>query len=138
MYNHQSKKTAVAWGEWLNTFLWDYFSTITYRVDIKPVRNMKIIEGLVEFLRKRKNHFLLFWVMEFTHAGNTHNHFLVQGEGLDELINEYFLSKGLVDKRFVSHEGYNKSKGASFYVVKYITSKKTEYDLIQHGDTKMV
>ena len=39
MYTQQESKTVKAMGNWLGKTKWDYFSTITYRYDVKAKQN---------------------------------------------------------------------------------------------------
>ena len=51
MYTPQQSKIVTSMGNWLAETKWDYFSTITYRYDIKAKQNFKIMTGLEEYLK---------------------------------------------------------------------------------------
>ena len=117
------------YGQWLSTFKWDLFSTITYKHIIKRRRNRQIMSSIVNSLNKLEIKHNIFWIMEYTsHGHQTHNHMLIEGEGVKEEIDRYLKDKNLVDDRFVKHISYNSSLGANYYVTKYISSDDIEYD----------
>ena len=41
MYTPQQSKIVTSMGNWLGKTKWDYFSTITYRYDIKAKQNYR-------------------------------------------------------------------------------------------------
>ena len=123
MYTNNTAQLVKGWGNWLNETSWDYFTTITYKYDIKPKRNERIMFDLERSLRSRLKSFKVFWVMEHTSNNyQTHNHLLIKGNGIKEEVNNYLKNKRLVDKRFVKHLEYEKELGATFYVSKFIKS----------------
>ena len=65
MYTPKEKRLVTAWAKTLQRTDWDIFSTITYKHDIKPIQNEKIMYGLEKYLKSLKIKFNLFWVMEF-------------------------------------------------------------------------
>ena len=96
MYTPQQSKIVTSMGNWLGKTKWDYFSTITYRYDIKAKQNFKIMTGLEEYLKSLDKPFNMFWVTEFTNYNyNTHNHLLLKGDIAGD-INYHLRSKGLI------------------------------------------
>lgn len=131
MYTTKSKQLVKGWGNWLGTIPWDYFSTITYRVDVSSRRNETIMFSLEKHLSRCLTRYMVFWVMEQTYKNHhTHNHILIQGENTLECIEKYLTERSLVDKRFIKHEKYNKDLGASFYLSKGIHSPNARYGFI--------
>ena len=115
-------------GNWLAETKWDYFSTITYRYDVKAKQNLRIMTGLEEYLKSLDKPFNMFWVTEYTNYNyNTHNHLLVKGDILGD-INSHLKSKSLIGKH-VKHLPYEKS--ASMYVSKFICDEKTNYGFVK-------
>ena len=117
MYTPQQSKIVTSMGNWLGKTKWDYFSTITYRYDIKPKQNYRIMKGLERYLERLNKPFNMFWVTEFTNYNyNTHNHLLVKGDIVGD-INSHLRSKSLIGSH-VKHLPYEKS--ASMYLSMYV------------------
>ena len=128
MYTQQQSQTVRAMGNWLAETKWDYFSTITYRYDVKAKQNFKIMTGLEEYLNSLNKPFNMFWVTEYTNYNyNTHNHLLVKGDIVGD-INSHLKSKSLIGDH-VKHLPYEKS--ASMYVSKFICDEKTNYGFVK-------
>ena len=128
MYTPQQSKIVTSMGNWLGKTKWDYFSTITYRYDVKAKQNYKIMTGLEEYLKSLDKPFNMFWVTEFTNYNyNTHNHLLVKGDIAGD-INSHLRSKSLIGSH-VKHLPYE--KGAAMYVSKFICDEKTEYGFVK-------
>ena len=128
MYSPQQSKIVTTMGNWLAKTKWDYFSTITYRYDVKAKQNYKIMTGLEEYLKTLKKPFNMFWVTEYTNYNyNTHNHLLVKGDIVGD-INSHLKSKSLIGSH-VKHLPYEKS--ASMYVSKFICDDKIDYGFIK-------
>ena len=128
MYTQQQSQTVRAMGNWLAETKWDYFSTITYRYDIKAKQNYKIMTGLEEYLNSLDKPFSMFWVTEFTNYNyNTHNHLFLKGDIVGD-INSHLRSKSLIGDH-VKHLPYE--KGASMYVSKYVCDTKIDYGFVK-------
>ena len=128
MYTPQQSKIVTTMGNWLGKTKWDYFSTITYRYDIKAKQNFKIMTDLERHLMTLKKPFNMFWVTEYTNYNyNTHNHLLVKGDIVGD-INYHLRSKSLIGDH-VKHLPYEKS--ASMYVSKFICDDKTNYGFVK-------
>tara|TARA_B110000008_G_C16927442_1_gene547334 strand:+ start:574 stop:960 length:387 start_codon:yes stop_codon:yes gene_type:complete len=119
-----------SYGDWLGKTDWDYFSTFTYRFDIKQKQNERLMSGLRENLNSSTLSPLIFYVTEYTnYSYNTHNHMLIKGDGVKDRVESYFRDKKLLYGNVV-HYPYEKSLGANYYVTKYIGSDKIEWDVI--------
>ena len=130
MYTHQQSQTVKQMSNWLVQTKWDYFSTITYRYDIKSKQNLRIMTGLEDYLKSLRKPFNMFWVTEFTNYNyNTHNHLLVKGDIVDN-INYHLKSKSLIGDH-VKHLPYEES--ASTYVSKYICDTKTNWGIVNNN-----
>ena len=129
MYTPQQSKTVMNYANWLAETKWDIFSTITYRYDIKPKQNYKVMTDLERYLMTLDKPFNMFWVTEFTNYDyNTHNHLLHQG-GITRDIEYYLRSQSLIGKH-VKHLPYE--EGASMYVSKFICDEKVNYNIIKN------
>ena len=113
------------WGKWLGTESWDYFTTITYKHNVSVKSNYRIMDRLEKSLDKTMLKMRMFWIMEYSNYGSTHNHLLLKGENINYEVDSYLKKSNLVDNRFVKHIAYNSSKGANYYVCKYIGSDDT-------------
>ena len=128
MYTNKQREIVKSMGNWLGGMPWDIFSTITYRYDIKPKQNFRIMKGLERYLEKLKKPFSMFWVTEYTNYDyNTHNHLLVKGDIVGD-INYHLKSKSLIGDH-VKHLPYEKS--ASMYVSKFICDDKIDYNFVK-------
>lgn len=128
MYTPQQSEIVTSMSNWLCKTKWDYFSTITYRYDVKAKQNYKIMTGLEEYLKSLDKPFNMFWVTEYTNYNyNTHNHLLVKGDIIDN-INYHLKSKSLIGDQ-VKHLPYEKS--ASMYVSKYVCDTKTNWGFVK-------
>ena len=128
MYTQQQSKIVTSMGNWLGKTKWDYFSTITYRYDVKAKQNFKIMTGLEEYLKTLDKPFNMFWVTEYTNYNyNTHNHLLLKGDIVGD-INYHLKSKSLIGNH-VKHLPYEKS--ASIYVSKFICDNKIDYGFVK-------
>ena len=115
------------WGKWLGTENWDYFTTITYKHNVSVKSNYRIMDRLEKSLDKTMLKMRMFWIMEYSNYGSTHNHLLLKGDNINYEVDSYLKKSNLVDKRFVKHIAYNSSKGANYYVCKYIGADDIEY-----------
>ena len=52
VYNMNNRQIVKAYGDWLGETDWDYFSTFTYRYDVKKRQNERLMSGLRENLKK--------------------------------------------------------------------------------------
>ena len=130
MYKQQQSQTVRAMGNWLGSMSWDIFSTITYRYDIKPKQNYRIMKGLERYLESLRKPFNMFWVTEYTNYNyNTHNHLLLKGDIVGD-INYHLKSKSLIGDH-VQHLPYE--EGANMYVAKYICDEKVNYNMIKNS-----
>ena len=110
------------WGKWLGMENWDYFTTITYKHNVSVKSNYRIMDRLEKSLDKTMLKIRMFWIMEYSNYGSTHNHLLLKGENINYEVDSYLKKSNLVDNRFVKHIAYNSSLGANYYVCKYIIS----------------
>ena len=130
MYTPQQSQTVKQMSNWLAKTKWDYFSTITYRYDVKSKQNFRIMTGLEDYLKSLRKPFNMFWVTEFTNYNyNTHNHLLVKGDIVDN-INSHLKSKSLIGDH-VKHLPYEES--ASTYISKYICDTKTNWGIVNNN-----
>ena len=129
MYTQQQSKIVKSMGKWLGSMPWDIFSTITYRYDVKPKQNYRIMTRLEKYLKSLRKPFNLFWVTEFTNYNyNTHNHLLLKGDIVGD-INYHLKSKSLIGDH-VQHLPYRKE--SSIYVSKFIYDEKVNYNIVKN------
>ena len=129
MYTTQQSNVVRGYAQWLQQTTWDIFSTVTYRHDIKPKQNFRIMTALEKYLQTLKKPFKMFWVMEHTnYRTSTHNHLLIKGEGVEQEVEYHLRSKGLITDH-VKHLPYE--EGASLYVAKYLYDPESIYDIVE-------
>ena len=130
MYLNNQSQTVRAMGNWLGGMPWDIFSTITYRYDVKPKQNYRVMTDLEKHLMTLDKPFNLFWVTEYTNYDyNTHNHLLSKGDIIED-INYHLKSKSLIGDH-IKHLPYE--EGASMYVSKFICDEKVNYNMIKNS-----
>ena len=116
-------------GKFLNTKDWDYFTTLTYKWDVKENQNRRNMDRLVNYLKMKGLVYSMFWVSEWHRSGTAmHNHLLVKGDIITE-IDKYWVSNNLGIKKYLKHMKYEKDKGAPFYLTKYL-DKEVDYDYV--------
>ena len=117
------------YGKFLNTQDWDYFTTLTYKWDVKQKQNRTYMDRLVDNIKMTGLSFSMFWVSEWHRSGtSTHNHLLVKGDIITS-IDQYWSKNNLGSKKYNQHIVYERDKGASFYLTKYI-DKNVDYDYV--------
>ncbi|MDC0201865.1 hypothetical protein OAJ56_01400 [Flavobacteriales bacterium] len=122
-------KLARAYGDLLMKEDWSYFSTLTYKWNVKPKANRINMDRLASSLNVIDKRYTMFWAAEWHTTGiSLHNHLLVKGD-ITQDIDRFWTSNRLSDKKFISHIKYEKDKGANFYVSKYL-DKNIDYDYI--------
>ena len=115
--------TVNEYGKWLNKTNWDYFGTLTYKYGMNKRKNRTIMTGLTDSLKSYGLAFNMYWVFE--NYGHPHNHFLLKGSDI-ELVESYWKGKGHAN----DIQQYDSSKGASWYVTKYIENG-VDWDIIE-------
>ena len=86
------------WGKWLGTESWDYFTTITYKHNVSVKSNYRIMDRLEKSLDKTMLKMRMFWIMEYSNYGSTHNHLLLKGENINYEVDSYLKKSNLVCK----------------------------------------
>ena len=133
-------KQSIEMGKWLNDsiFNWNFFCTFTtqYKLTMKSARRM--MERLYSSVKAEYPDAQLYWVAEpFSTSRCYHIHALI---GLNDNSNEgkYFILKiwkkisasksGYKSNRATVY-GYDKNKGANYYVAKYLDHNDTDSDI---------
>ncbi len=122
------------WGKWLSETMWDYFSTITFKFDMKPNQSLNHLRMIEKRLVKLDISYKFFYVVEKISRVQSHIHMLLKGKRVKVEVDKYLKEKNLVNPKFVKHLNYDRSKGASYYIVKYIENKELDYDMIFSDD----
>lgn len=138
---NQNKPMAVIYGDWLNKTEWTYFCTFTtrYSLSVKSARRAMIRLNdflITQYSFKTK----IFWVAEPFDTGDSyHLHALLKIEGKATENLKYYIkkawqiiSKGRYGKEY--HQTilrpYEPSKGAHFYMAKYLHRPDSDYDVL--------
>ena len=119
----------TAYANFLNTQQWDYFTTLTYKWDVKQKQNRMNMDRMVGKLQESDTNFNMFWISEWHRSGTSvHSHLLTKGIDIT-LIDKYWSNSNLGYKKFNDHKVYERDKGATFYMAKYI-DKEVDYDYV--------
>ena len=119
VFKMNNRQIVKAYGDWLGETDWDYFSTFTYRYDVKKRQNERLMSGLRENLQTSGLDHHIFYVTEYTNYNyNTHNHMLIKGEGVNETVESYLRAPSIQQCCSL----YEKTLGANYYVTKFIGS----------------
>tara|TARA_Y100001968_G_C19409060_1_gene745318 strand:- start:1584 stop:1982 length:399 start_codon:yes stop_codon:yes gene_type:complete len=130
MYTANTAQLVKEWGNWLGEEQWDYFSTYTYRYDIGVNQNYNMMQEIEKALIESSLDYKVFYVTEFSgYKTSTHNHMLIKGIGVIDIIELCLRSKGYITDK-VKIEPYEKDKGANYYICKYICSEDIHYDFM--------
>ena len=87
------------------------------------------MERLEKSLGKSMTQAKMFRIMEYSNDKSTHIHLLLEDDGIKYEVDKYLKKSNLVDSRFVKYIAYNSSKGANYYVCKYIGLDVIEYGI---------
>ena len=123
-------KLSTQYGEFLGNIDWNYFSTLSFKWDVKQKQCEKVMHKLTDRLVEHFKDINIFWIAEYhKNMTSTHTHLLVRGDETIKMhINDYWRKNNLGDSKGIKHEVYNKSKGAHYYVSKYI-DKNVKYGI---------
>ena len=58
-------KQAIAYASWLDTQQWDYFSTLTYKFDVRSKANRSNMDRMITDIKSKDKNFNMFWVAEW-------------------------------------------------------------------------
>ena len=120
-------KLTSDFGDFLMKEDWNYFSTLTYKWDVKPKANRINMDKLAASLNNIDKKYTMFWAAEWHRSGTSlHNHLLIKGDIRKE-IDKFWLSNNLGIRKYISHLKYDKNKGAAYYISKYI-DRDIDYD----------
>ena len=120
-------------AEWVDQFDWQFWFTGTFKPDQSYRDTIKTKRAFNRFIDKigkeyDKHNIEYFLAVERFKSGDfTHCHALINGlDGLRyKQIGETW--RGLFGREKV--EGYQKDKGANFYLTKYVTKELCDWDL---------
>jgi len=129
-----------AYGNWLNTFDWDYYCTFTtrYQLSLKSARRyMPKLQCLLSHGQEIPP--IIFWVAEpFDAKYGCHLHALVLIENKSSKTKTSIknawqvVSKGKGAKEYnnTTIKKYDPTKGGHFYVSKYLHKNSSDYDFL--------
>lgn len=133
-----------AYAEWLGTFEWDYWTTLTTRYKLTMPSARRAVEGLHKELKKAGECSIFFAVEPFDLKEGYHIHALLKvpkGYKYQHIVQVWQHVSGNKRKpketdsestwNRVKLETYDKKRGAKGYVGKYINKDRSDYDLLQ-------
>ena len=139
-----STQSQTALGNWLNTFDWTHWATLTTKYQLTLKSGRRIATGFHREL-SRAGDTKIFWAAEpFDLKEGYHLHALIKIPNIlnfNNIIQTYQhvsgnknLEKGDKWNR-IQLENYNPKLGASHYISKYITKKLCDYDVLFSSNT---
>lgn len=135
-----NRRLIVEWGKWLSSKEWKLWCTFTTHYPLKLKKARFLLEDLCNLIQLRDDETpTIFWVAEpFAGSSNYHLHALINmdcsTEKAIQLIKQAWLTvckpsgHGKFNKAHC--EKYEATKGASYYVAKYINTPVVDYDFI--------
>lgn len=142
MYTTHEREVVIGWANWLNTMNWHFFSTFSTAYPLSANSARKAMERLYSLVKLKYGDARIFWVAEpFDSKYGYHTHALVHFnnpmENSKELLNKAWqtVTKGKGGKEY-NHTvlmPYDKSLGANYYILKYMTRNNAGYDIL--GET---
>lgn len=125
----QNARLADAWGEWLGSFDWDAWCTLTFREPYSADAADRAFRRWAQWIEKENPRFGYFVGHELGGiGGRLHLHALLGG--LEEGCSRRALWKRWHDKHGRAQLlPYDREKGAAFYVSKYVTKEIGHYDI---------
>jgi len=115
-------------GEWLSTFPWDWWCTLTFRNEYSPDAATRAFLRLTDWLRKDSPGVGYFVGHEVGRLGRLHLHALIGGL-------EPYVQRTAAAKRWDRRHGharifpYDPDRGASHYIAKYVSKELAEWDI---------
>lgn len=129
-----------AWGSWLDNRQWQMFTTLTTSRELTLPGARRSVNKLASYLQENGYPAEIFWAAEpFDLKEGYHLHGLVRFADLsrteDNKIPYSYLVNGwrqiTADKTARIHSRrYDPGKGANYYVGKYISKTRSDYDII--------
>ena len=127
-----------AWGSWLNTFSWQYYTTLTTNYPLTIYSAEKAIKRFVNATEKEFGRTQIFWVAEkFDLTHSYHIHALIKFTNIPlqntmhNMIRKYWYVVNKVNKNKGIHrtlvENYEKEKGGNFYFPKHLNKHNTNF-----------
>ena len=118
-----------AFGDWLATFPWEYFITVTFREPRQPHHALSTVREVGKLIRRHASG-SLFLGTELHHSRTLHVHGLLETAGRPNEFLASVLWRQLFDRFGRSQVRPVLSREAvSNYVSKYVTKRLTEWDM---------
>lgn len=117
-----------AWGDWLATYPWQAWCTLTFREERTHASATRGFGSFTRWLRKDSPGLGWFCAHEVGSFGRLHLHALLGGM-------EPYTSRKALWKRWHDRFGraqilpYDPGRGAAYYVAKYVTKELSHYEI---------
>ena len=148
-----SERIQNEYAEWLGTFEWDYWCTLTTRYKLTMPSARRAVEGLHKELKKAGECLVFFAIEPYDLKEGYHIHALLKvpkgykyphiiqvwqhvsgnkrkGEKVEVPDWETFTTKTQSTWNRTTLENYDKQRGAKGYVGKYINKDRSDYDFL--------
>jgi hypothetical protein len=124
-----SRQLAVAWGQFLSGFSWDWYATLTFRDWVKSFRAHRLFEQFMRDLEKAAG-IPIFWFRADEigfHGGRFHIHALIGNVAHLRRLTwmDHWDKLAGIARIFP----FNAKRGAASYCAKYITKQSGDWEL---------
>jgi len=124
-----NRQLAVAWGQFLSQFLWDWYVTLTFRDWAKSFRAHRLFEQFVREIEVASG-IPIFWFRADevgTHGGRFHIHALIGN--VAQLRRLTWMDRWQELAGIARILPFNSKQGAAYYCAKYVTKQFGDWQL---------
>ena len=124
-----SRQLAVAWGQFLSEFSWDWFLTLTFKDEVGSFRAHRLFGFFVRDIEKAAG-LPIFWFRADeigTHGGRFHIHALMGN--VAHLRRLTWMDRWNKLAGIARILPFNAKRGAAYYCAKYVTKQSGDWDL---------
>ncbi len=136
--NNKKNELYNAWGNWLNTFTWQYFTTLTTNYPLTMYSAEKAVNRFLNVAEKEFGRTQIFWVAEpFDLSHSYHLHAIINfniiplQDTMHNEIRKFWYKVNFVKKNRGIHrtlvQNYEKEKGGNFYIAKHFNKHNTNF-----------
>lgn len=121
-----------AWGQFLSQFPWDWFVNLTFRDEIQTFRAYRILERFLRDLEAAAE-VPIYWFRADEYGarlGRFHMHLLIGNTA--HLRRLYWMDEWNRRAGYARILPFDGSKGAAFYIAKYITKQGGEWSISEN------
>jgi hypothetical protein len=124
-----SRQLAVAWGQFLSEFSWDWFLTLTFKDEVGSFKAHRLFGFFVRDIEKAAG-LSIFWFRADeigTHGGRFHIHALMGN--VAHLRRLTWMDRWNELAGIARILPFNAKRGAAYYCAKYVTKQAADWDV---------